>query len=57
MKYLILAEEYALNHGDEMYFKYLYTGFREYYNVTDSVWKTLNHLYSNEVADMLEESV
>jgi hypothetical protein len=57
MKYLILAEKYALSNGDEMYFKYLYTGFREYYTVKDSVWKTLNHLYSNEVADMLEESV
>ena len=57
MKYLIRAEEYALSNGDEMYFKYLYTGFREYYNVKDSVWKTLNHLYSNEIADMIERAI
>jgi hypothetical protein len=52
--YLIRAELYAEARGDEMSFKNLYIGFREYNGVTDSVWKTLSYLYSNQVADMLE---
>jgi hypothetical protein len=52
--YLIRAELYAEARGDGMWFKNLYTGFREYNGVTDSVWKTLSYLYSNQVADMLE---
>jgi len=32
----------------------LYTQFRNFNNVTDSVWKTLSYLYSDEVADLLE---
>ena len=55
MDYLIRAEKYAEARGDEMWFKNLYTGFREYNGVADSVWKTLSHLYSNEVADELLE--
>lgn len=55
LNYLIRAEKYAEARGDEFFFKNLYTGFREYNNVTDSVWKTLSYLYSNETADMLEQ--
>jgi hypothetical protein len=40
--------------GDEMSFKNIYTEFRLYNGVTDSVWKTLSYLYSNETADLLE---
>ncbi|MEY4332292.1 MAG: hypothetical protein RLZZ196_1030 [Bacteroidota bacterium] len=54
MDFLIRAERYAQARGDEMWFKNLYTGFREYNGVTDSVWKTLSYLYGNYTADLLE---
>ena len=54
MDYLIRAERYAEARGDELWFKNLYTGYREYNNVADSVWKTLYYLYDNETADLLE---
>jgi len=54
MEYLKRAEQYAEARGDEFRFKNLYTQFRNFNNVTDSVWKTLSYLYSNEVADLLE---
>lgn len=55
MNYLKIAERYAEARGDEMWFKNLYTGFRQYNNVNDSVWKTLSYLYDNYAADLLEE--
>lgn len=54
MDYLIRAEKYAAARGDESYFKYHYNRYREYNNVTDSVWKTLSHLYDDYTADLLE---
>jgi hypothetical protein len=54
MEYLKRAEQYAEAQGDEFWFKNLYTQFRDYNNVTDSIWKTLSYLYSNEVADQLK---
>ena len=54
MDFLKRAEKYAEARGDEMWFKYTYTFFRQTHGVTDSVWKTLAYLYSNEVADLLE---
>jgi len=54
MDFLKRAERYAEARGDEFWFKNLYTGYRQYNGVTDSVWKTLAYLYSNEVADLLE---
>ena len=54
MDYLIRAERYCEARGDEFYFKNLYNGFRQYNSVTESVWKTLSYLYSNEVADLVE---
>lgn len=54
MDFLIRAERYAEARGDEYWFKNLYTSYREYNNVADSVWKTLSYLYSNETADLLE---
>ena len=54
MAFLIRAEKYAEARGDEMWFKNLYTGFRQYNGITDSVWKTLAYLYSVETADLLE---
>jgi len=54
MDFLKRAERYAEARGDEMWFKYTYAFFRQTHGVTDSVWKTLSYLYSNEVADLLE---
>lgn len=54
MDFLKRAERYAEARGDELWFKNLYTHFRQYNGVTDSVWKTLSYLYSNETADLLE---
>ena len=54
MEYLKRAEQYAEARGDEFWFKNLYTQFRDFDNVTDSIWKTLSYLYSNEVADQLK---
>ena len=54
LDYLIRAEKYAKARGDEYWFKNLYTGFREYNNINESVWKTLSYLYGNRTADLLE---
>ena len=54
MEFLKRAEKYAEARGDEYWFKNLYSGYREFNNVQDSVWKTLSYLYNNEVADLLE---
>ena len=54
MDFLIRAERYAEARGDEYWFKNLYTGFREYNNINESVWKTLSYLYGNYTADLLE---
>ena len=54
MDFLIRAEQYAEVRGDEFWFKNLYTGFRQYNGVSDSVWKTLSYLYGNSTADLLE---
>lgn len=54
MDFLIRAEKYTEARGDEFWFKNLYTGFRQYNGVADSVWKTLSYLYDNETADLLE---
>ena len=54
MDFLKRAERYAEARGDEYWFKQYYTKYRQDNNVTDSVWKTLSYLYSNETADLLE---
>jgi hypothetical protein len=54
MDFLKRAERYAEARGDELWFKNIYTGYRQCNGVTDSVWKTLSYLYSNETADLLE---
>lgn len=53
MKYLIQAVLYCEARNDDMWFRNLYTQFREYNDVNDSVWKTLSYLYNNSVADQL----
>jgi hypothetical protein len=54
LEFLKRAESYAAARGDDMYFKNLYTGFREYNNVDDSVWKTLSYLYDADTAQLLK---
>lgn len=56
MSYLRRATDYCDQRGDGDWFRNLYTGFREYNDVKDSVWKTLSYLYGNAVADQLENS-
>ena len=53
MKYLILATKYTTERNDDFWFKNLYTGFREYNGIRDSVWKSLSYLYGNKIADEL----
>ena len=54
MSYLRRATDYCDQQGDGAWFRNLYTGFREYNDVRESVWKTLSYLYGNAVADQLE---
>lgn len=54
MDYLKRAEQYAECRGDDLWFKNLYTQYREFNSIVDAVWMTLSYLYSNQVADMLE---
>ena len=54
MQYLIRAETYAAARNDENFFKDLYTRYREYYNVEDSVWCALTWLYDEDVAKLLK---
>lgn len=53
MNYLKRAQNYCDQLGDGAWFRNLYTGFREFNGIEDSVWKTLSYLYSNQVADLL----
>ena len=54
MEFFKRAEKYAEARGDEFLFKNLYTDYRQYNGITDSVWKTLSCLYDNETANLLE---
>ena len=54
LEFLKRAEAYTEARGDEMYFKNLYTGFREFNNAEDSVWKTLSYLYDADTAQLLK---
>lgn len=55
MNYLICAEKYCEQFGDELWFKQLYTANREYHSVKDSVWLALRSMYSAEVAEFLAQ--
>jgi hypothetical protein len=55
VEFLQRAERYAEARGDDMFFKWVYSNHREYNDVTLSVWKTLSYLYSDEVADEIED--
>lgn len=52
--FLNRAERYAAARGDENWFKEVYTRYREWYNVSDSVWCALTWLYDEDSARMLK---
>lgn len=54
MMYLKLAQDYSFAHNDDLVFSNLYTGFREFNGIYDSVWKTLAYLYGVDIANKLE---
>lgn len=54
IEFLERAQKYTENRNDEDLFQNLYTGFREYNNIEDSVWKTLSYMYNNDTADLLK---
>ena len=54
MEFLKRAQRYAEARGDENYFCQAYTILRESNSVEDSVWKALQYLYDDYVADLLE---
>jgi hypothetical protein len=55
MDYLIRAEQYAEAQGDGALFRSVYTRVRENCNIKLSVWLTLKDLYSDLIADQLQE--
>ena len=55
MNYLKIAENYAMTQGDEYWFKEIYTNYRQYNDVAQSVWMTLCYLYGSNVANKLED--
>jgi hypothetical protein len=54
IEFLERAQKYTENRNDEDLFQNLYTGFREYNNIEDSVWKTLSYMYNKDTADLLK---
>ena len=54
LEFLKRAEKYAEARGDELFFKEYYTKYREFYNVSDSVWCALTWLYDEDVAKLLK---
>lgn len=54
MEFLKRAEQYAEVRGDGDWFKNIYTELRQFNDVKDSVWKTIQYLYGSFTADVLE---
>lgn len=56
-KFLIAAQEYARNRGDDYYwFCEVYGNYRSYMNIDESAWYTLSYLYGNDVANNVKQS-
>jgi len=53
--FLRRAEQYCESRGDDLWFKESYTRHREHSGVTDATWRTLAELYSDAVADDIED--
>lgn len=54
VEFLKRAERYTEARGDENLFIKIYTTYREWYNVEDSVWCALSWLYDEDSADLLK---
>ena len=54
LEFLKRAEKYAEARGDGLFFKEYYTKYREFYNISDSVWCALTWLYDEDVAKLLK---
>lgn len=54
LEFLKRAERYAEARGDQNWFKEVYTRYREWYNVEDSVWCALTWLYNEDSANLLK---
>jgi hypothetical protein len=55
MDFLKRAQDYAADRGDDDWFAERYTLYREWYNVSDSVWCALTWLYDETVAKQLKQ--
>jgi len=53
--FLRRAESYCESQGDELWFKEVYARHREHYGVTDATWQTLAYLYTDAVANDIED--
>jgi len=53
--FLRRAEKYCECRGDDLWFRKVYTKHREHYGVTDATWRALADLYSDAVADDIED--
>ena len=54
MEYLKRAQDYCAARNDENWFAEVYTRYREFYNVSDSVWCALTWLYDEDTAKLLK---
>jgi len=54
MGFLQRAERYTEARGDDYWFKEVYTHYRNYHNIEDSIWKALTYLYDEDSADLLK---
>lgn len=53
--FLRRAERYCESLGDGLWFREVYTKHREHYGITDATWRTLAYLYSDTVANDIED--
>jgi len=54
MDFLKRAQDYAAKRGDENWFAEIYSLYREWHNVEDSVRCALNWLYDEDTARLLK---
>ena len=54
MEYLTRAEDYCAARGDYDIFVALYTKYRQWYGVSDSIFCALSWLYDEDTANLLQ---
>ena len=54
MEYLKRAQDYCAARDDSDWFKHMYANYRQFYDVTESIFCTLSWLYDEEVAKLLK---